>query len=143
MSSQLSMNDFQITATDPQKREIQSLENAFNWNDFSDVESLDLDEVASDDEEEVIDFEEASPEMKEELGKPFYVGANFKTMEVLHEKAQSLDKQFNYAITTARSSKNQFLILQCRHGGEYRKARKGQKEEQQQKKDEKEDEKDK
>ncbi|KAG1080756.1 hypothetical protein G6F42_023223 [Rhizopus arrhizus] len=64
-------------------------------------------------------------------------------MEVLHEKAQSLDKQFNYAITTARSSKNQFLILQCRHGGEYRKARKGQKEEQQQKKDEKEDEKDK
>ncbi|CAO0802838.1 unnamed protein product [Mucor circinelloides] len=142
MSFQLSMNDSQITATGSQKREIQSLGNAFDWNDFSDVESVDQDEVASDDEEEVIDFDETSRDMKEELGKVFYVGAKFKTMEDLREKAQSLGKQFNCPITTARSSKNQFLVLQCRHGGEYRKARKGQQEEQQQK-NEKEDEKDK
>jgi len=82
-------------------------------------------------------------DMKEELGRAFYVGTKFKVIEILRQKAQSLGKQFNCPITTARSSKNQFLILQCRHGGEYRKARKGQKEEQQQKKDEKEDEKDK
>ena len=51
MSAQLSMNDSHITATTSQKREIQSLGNAFDWNDFSDVESVDLDEFASDDEE--------------------------------------------------------------------------------------------
>ncbi|KAL9545274.1 hypothetical protein PS6_008317 [Mucor atramentarius] len=88
MSSQLSMNDSQITATGSQKREIQSLGNAFDWNDFSDVESVDLDEAASDDEEEVIDFDEASRDMKEELGRVFYVGAKFKMMEDLREKAQ-------------------------------------------------------
>ncbi|KAG1087090.1 hypothetical protein G6F42_020741 [Rhizopus arrhizus] len=68
------MNDSQITATGSQKREIQSLGNAFDWNDFSDVESVDQDEVASDDEEEVIDFDETSRDMKEELGKVFYFG---------------------------------------------------------------------
>ena len=45
------MNDSHITATTSQKREIQSLGNAFDWNDFSDVEPVDLDEFASDDEE--------------------------------------------------------------------------------------------
>ena len=44
------MNDSHITATAPQKREIQSLGNAFDWNNFSDVESVYLDEFASDDE---------------------------------------------------------------------------------------------
>ena len=51
MSAQLSMNDSHITATASKKWEIQSLGNAFDWNDFSDVESVDLDEFASDDEE--------------------------------------------------------------------------------------------
>ena len=50
MSAQLSMNDSHTTATASQKREIQSLGNAFNWSDFSDVESADLDEFASDGE---------------------------------------------------------------------------------------------
>ena len=51
MSAQLSMNDSHITTTASQKRGIQSLGNAFDWNDFSDVEPVDLDEFASDDEE--------------------------------------------------------------------------------------------
>ncbi|EPB89485.1 hypothetical protein HMPREF1544_03716 [Mucor circinelloides 1006PhL] len=66
MSSQLSMNNSQITATGSQKRDIQSLGNASDWNDISDVKSVDLDKVASDDEEEVIDFDESSRDMREE-----------------------------------------------------------------------------
>ncbi|KAL9547023.1 hypothetical protein PS6_007366 [Mucor atramentarius] len=89
MSAQLLMNDPHITATASQKNEIQSPRNVFDWNDFSDVESVDLDEVASDDEEEVIDFDESSRDMKEELGR-------FKMMEDLREKAQSLGKRFTW-----------------------------------------------
>jgi len=111
------MNDSHITATGSQKREFQSLGSAFDRNDFSDLESLDVDEFASDDEEEVIDFEESSRDMKEELGKTSYVGTKYKTMEGLRKKAQSLDKQFNCPITSAKTSKNQFLVLHCRHGG--------------------------
>ncbi|KAG1092223.1 hypothetical protein G6F42_019254 [Rhizopus arrhizus] len=105
---------------------------------------LNFNEVASDDEEEVVNFDEASRDIKEELGKTFYyVGAKFKMIgDLCEKKAQSLDKQFNCPVTTARSSKNQFLVLQCKHGGNYRKARKGH-QEQQQPKDEKEDEEDK
>ncbi|EPB87896.1 hypothetical protein HMPREF1544_05303 [Mucor circinelloides 1006PhL] len=101
------MNDSHITATGSQKREFQSLGSAFDRNDFSDLESLDVDEFASDDEEEVIDFEESSRDMKEELGKTSYVGTKYKTMEGLRKKAQSLDKQFNCPITSAKTSKNQ------------------------------------
>ena len=45
------MKNYHITATASKKWEIQSLGNAFDWNDFSDVEPVDLDEFASDDEE--------------------------------------------------------------------------------------------
>ncbi|KAG1119678.1 hypothetical protein G6F42_012925 [Rhizopus arrhizus] len=69
-------------------REIQLLGNASDWNDFSNVESVDLDEAVSDDEEEVIDFDEASRDMKKELGEVFYVGAKFKTMEDICGKVQ-------------------------------------------------------
>ncbi|EPB92316.1 hypothetical protein HMPREF1544_00885 [Mucor circinelloides 1006PhL] len=95
MSFQLSVNGSQITATGSQKRETQSLGNAFDWNGFSDVESVDLDEFASDDEEEVIDFDESSRDMREKLGSVFYVGAEFK-MEDICEKAQSLGNRFNW-----------------------------------------------
>jgi len=46
-----------------QKGKIQSLGHAFDWNDFSDIEFVDLDELASNDEEEVIDFDESSRDM--------------------------------------------------------------------------------
>jgi len=122
MSPQLSINDSQITATSSLFWNIQSLGNAFDWNGFSDVESEDLDEAASDDEEEVIDFDESSRDMKVELGRVYHVGASFKVMEDICEKAQSLDKRFNWHCLTlplqelsllnmTGSSLQQFLLL--------------------------------
>ncbi|KAL9541673.1 hypothetical protein PS6_010199, partial [Mucor atramentarius] len=57
--------------------------------------SVDLDEFASDDEEEAIDFDESSRDMRENLGRVFYVDAKFK-MEDICEKAQSLGNRFNW-----------------------------------------------
>ncbi|KAL7313587.1 hypothetical protein PS15m_007321 [Mucor circinelloides] len=94
-----------------QKREIQSLGHTFDWNDLSDVEFVDLDEPESDGEEEVIDFDESSRDMKEELDKALYIGTRYKTMKDLPKKAQSLDKQFNCPSIAAESSKNLFLLL--------------------------------
>ncbi|KAL7328966.1 hypothetical protein PS15p_212300 [Mucor circinelloides] len=65
-----------------QKREIQSLGHTFDWNDLSDVEFVDLDEPESGGEEEVIDFDESSRDMKEELDKALYIVSLLKAVRI-------------------------------------------------------------
>ena len=97
-----------------------------DWDDFSDAESLVFDETREESEYEVEStvVAESSNNMKEEFGKVFFVGAKFRSSDEVRDKAQALGKEFNCPIATARSSKNSYIVLQCRHGGTYRKAKK-------------------
>ena len=61
---------------------------------------------------------------RKEYQKNFFVVAKFKSSDELCEKAQALGKELYCPITTVRSSKNSYIVLQCRHGGTYRKANK-------------------
>lgn len=126
MNSQLSLNNSQLTDFDSQKRQVaDNSAVTFDWRGVSEDELL-----LSDEEEESVfqdqpsDLAESSRNMQEELGKAFFVGAKFKSMEELREKAQELGSQFNCPITTSKSSTSRYVIMQCRHGSVRRKARK-------------------
>lgn len=97
----------------------------FDWDNLSDIDLTDTEtEDEFDFEESSVDFEESSADMEEELAAVFYKGAGFKSMQALRSKAQDIGRKFNCPITTARSTTNSFIILQCKHSGEYRKAKK-------------------
>ena len=126
-NSQVSLDNSQLTVTDSQVRRMTtSATVTCDWNDFSDAESLVFDETREESEHEVVStvVAESSSDMKEEFGKIFFVGAKFRSLDELRDKAQALGKEFNCPINTARSSKNSYIILQCRPGGTYRKAKK-------------------
>lgn len=97
----------------------------FDWENISDVEVDITDEDEHEFEfDEACNFEESNQNFQQELSSVFFVGAEFKSMDDLRDKAQAIGKQFNCPISTTKSTKNASIILQCRHGGKYRQAKK-------------------
>ena len=83
MNSQVSLDNSQLTVTDSQMRRMTtSATVTCDWNDFSDAESLVFDETREESEHEVVStvVAESSNDMKEELGKIFFVGAKFRDL---------------------------------------------------------------
>ena len=108
-------NSLAIGKNSQERQQTNSSTSILECEDVSNIETL------ASVEEEAAD---SPPNMVEALSKIFYVGAKFSSMEELRGKAQALGSQFNCPITTGKSSKNSYIILQCKHGGNYRKARK-------------------
>lgn len=123
-----------------------SAEESFDWENISDVETANSDEELSnsdvetsnsgsddnlkkkqagdDDDDEAKRIAESKNEFNEKMASVFYVGAKFKTMEDLREKAKELGKQFNCPIETGKSSRGRHITMQWRHSGVFREARK-------------------